>query len=1145
MRWKIPVVMLCATLGYGAPALAQTPAAVAQSSELNAVSTFSVDEASDGTYIRIEGSQVATFSVFKLDDPPRLFVDLSNSELAGETVSKQVNNGVISRVGLIEFEDSFQTVARLVIGFEESAHYDVRTEGSDVVVFVDGAGRRGQASAAVARQDGASAQELERSRQAYERASAELASTQQALSRAQQELAQARAQREQARGQERERLEQEIATRTRALEQAQHQANSRQAEAQALRQQLAAVEAEQAQSQQRLVDAQRRADQAEAERQEALRLARTKEAEGERARQRAQELEAELRSTQQTMASVNQQREGAQSELGRLSEQVEASERRLVAERRQLEEARRREAQLEAQLQQLSSSSSQADREAMARLQAERQRQRELQVEAQAQVERVQQEAAQAQRELQRLNNALAQRDAEIERLRQDVQQARQEQAREVASADEAERARLRALNEAIAREEQRVASLEQARRQEEGQLENLQARRSREEDGVAAVRQERERLEDEMAQARQALEAELTQARRALEATREEAARAEAAREEATRAAAAQAARAIPVDPKNSNAVRSVRLETGDDGRSRIVVQLERPGQVETTQSRDGRAVMILNDVALPEHLERTLAADSQGGAVRFVSSFVDARTNTVRMEAELNDEARAELSQQGNELVWEFAPTRPVATQQLAADASPRRVRAGESVTSAPPNYPRVVTDPSQVSSVPGMSRKRITIDLRNADIQNVLRLVATEGGVNIIAGDGVSGAVTMRLRNVPLDQVFLNILQALQLGFEVRGNVIRVAPASVLSEEEAARAEARSRAQRVQPLEVFLLPVNYATADELVAQVQGLLSPRGSVSVDERTNTLIIKDLRENLTSIRMLVETLDSQVPQVLIEARIVETSDTFSRQIGIQWGGDIGFSQGTGNPTGLIFPNVLGLAGGATDGQTPIAGTSSNPNFAVNLPAPVGTGAGGAIGLTMGSVGGAVNLNLRLSALEEAGHAKIVSAPRILTMDNKEASISQGTSIPISVVGAAGVQTVFVDATLELTVTPHVTPDGNIRLAIQATKNEPDFQNTGARGDPTIIQRQAETELLIPDGDTTVIGGIYTRNAGHSLSAVPFLHRIPILGFFFKTQSESERRSELLIFITPRIVNRAESLGGMSAGSVSGESWDEE
>ena len=547
-----------------------------------------------------------------------------------------------------------------------------------------------------------------------------------------------------------------------------------------------------------------------------------------------------------------------------------------------------------------------------------------------------------------------------------------------------------------------------------------------------------------------------------------------------------------------------------------------------------DGRAVMVLDGAELPRDLEKTLAG-TEGGAVRYVSTYRDDQ-GRVRLEAELDRAATEVVRQDGNTLVWEFAPHMP---QQLAwnGDAQQTRSSAGENFTAAPPGYPRVVTDPTRVSSVPGMTRKRLTIDLREADIQNVLRLLAKEGGVNIIAGEGVKDTVTLRLRSVPLDEVFLTVLQARGLGFEKRGNVIRVAPQETLRAEEAARAEERARNAAQKPLEVFLMPVNYADAGELEKQVAPLLSPRGTVTVDDRTNTLIIKDIAENLGAVRALVGNLDSEVPQVLIEARIVETNDTFQQQFGIQWGGDLTFSQANGNPTGLIFPHVLGLAGGATDGQTPTAGTSSNPNFAVNLAAQAGTGTGGALGLTLGSVGGALNINLRLSALETAGHAKIISAPKILTLDNTAATISQGTSIPISVVSAAGVQTVFVDATLELTVEPHVTPDGNIQLKIEASKNEPDFQNTGARGDPTIIRKQASTELLIKDGDTTVIGGIYTRNAGSSVSAVPFLHKIPILGYFFRTTSESDRRTELLIFITPKIVNRAEAIGTVSGASA--------
>jgi type IV pilus assembly protein PilQ len=203
--------------------------------------------------------------------------------------------------------------------------------------------------------------------------------------------------------------------------------------------------------------------------------------------------------------------------------------------------------------------------------------------------------------------------------------------------------------------------------------------------------------------------------------------------------------------------------------------------------------------------------------------------------------------------------------------------------------------------------------------------------------------------------------------------------------------------------------------------------------------------------------------------------------------------------------------------------------AGNPNFAVNLPAPIGTGSGGGLGFTFGSLGNSTNLSLRLSALETEGQIKIVSSPKILTLDNQSATISQGTSIPVSVVSAAGVQTQFINANLQLDVRPHVTQDGNVMLEINITKSEPDFENTGARGDPSILNRSARTQLLVNDGDTTVIGGIYNQTTGHSSNKVPFLGDIPILGFFFRDYSENELRSELLIFITPRIVNRENAL----------------
>jgi len=271
----------------------------------------------------------------------------------------------------------------------------------------------------------------------------------------------------------------------------------------------------------------------------------------------------------------------------------------------------------------------------------------------------------------------------------------------------------------------------------------------------------------------------------------------------------------------------------------------------------------------------------------------------------------------------------------------------------------------------------------------------------------------------------------------------------------------------------------------------------------------------------------VRNLDTQTPQVSIEARIVEARTTFLRDIGIQWGGNSINSAATGNATGIAFPSTVGLAGGAADAVSPTGGIqngqAASPNYVVNLPAPVGTGSGGALGLTLGSVNGAVNINLRLSSLENTGNIRIVSAPKITTLDNIEASIEQGVAIPISVVSAAGTNTVFVDAKLNLTVKPHVTAEGSVIMNVQITRNEPDFVNTGARGDPTILKKQAKTEMLVRDGDTAVIGGIYTRNTGLSYAKVPWFADIPVIGWLFKNRRENDDRTELLIFITPRII----------------------
>jgi len=417
-----------------------------------------------------------------------------------------------------------------------------------------------------------------------------------------------------------------------------------------------------------------------------------------------------------------------------------------------------------------------------------------------------------------------------------------------------------------------------------------------------------------------------------------------------------------------------------------------------------------------------------------------------------------------------------------------------------------------------------RRITLEFHDIEIRNLLRLIADVSKKNIVVADDVTGRVTVSLKNVPWDQALELVLKTKGLDKEEMGNVIRIAKFEEIAREQEARAKAAAARAPLIPLKVRLIPVNFAPAKEIAARVKEVLSERGTVSTDDRTNVLIVKDIQEALARAEGLVRNLDTEIPQVRIESRIVEASSNFAKQIGVQWGGNAGFAQTSGNPTGLIFPNVATATGGAGGGPT--TGTANTPNYAVNLPAAVGQGSGGALGFVFGSAGGAFNLNLRISALENAGVVKTISAPSVATVDNREATIGQGISIPFSQTSAAGVSTAFVEAKLELKVTPHVSADGSILMKIKVTNNQPNPQLTGANGQPSISKREADTEALVKDGETTVIGGIYTRQTANRSNEVPFLSKIPILGWFFRSRSDVDDHTELLIFITPRILNRS-------------------
>ncbi|MFZ5889987.1 MAG: type IV pilus secretin PilQ [Myxococcota bacterium] len=587
-----------------------------------------------------------------------------------------------------------------------------------------------------------------------------------------------------------------------------------------------------------------------------------------------------------------------------------------------------------------------------------------------------------------------------------------------------------------------------------------------------------------------------------------------------------------------------------------RVLIDLSEAADFSEPVLDPERRRLLLN-AKLPSELERKFDVSAFNGRVSAVSSYVGAGGRVV-LDADCKRGVETRVTRRGTTLVWSFVePGKlPATVTGIARDGKAARRGRTVFVEPAPSGISEVHsgfeggvvethTEADQAAAFApnllGQQKKtfggrRIDLDLKDADIHNVLRLLADVGQVNIITADNVTGNVTIRMRNVPWDQALDVVLQSKNLGMVRQANMIRVAPLADLEKEREMQLARRLQEVKLAPVETRLIPISYAQAEDLQERARGMLSERGSIAVDERTNVLIARDIAGNLNQIEELVRSLDTQTPQVLIEARIVEASSRYLRDVGIQWGGDATFSGATGNPTGLAFPNSIGLVGGASDGQTPTAGLSpftnsvANPNFAVNLPAAVGTGQGGAIGLTFGSIDNNFNLALRLSAAEASGMLRILSSPRVLTLDNKQARIAQGTLIPFSQVSAQGVQTTFQEAKLQLLVRPHVTADGSVSMHVKINRDEPDFNQTSARGDPTILKREAETHLLVMDGHTAVIGGIYTRNTGRNLDQVPFFGDIPLLGLLFQRRRTSDQRGELVIFITPRIVNRAEALG---------------
>ncbi len=414
-----------------------------------------------------------------------------------------------------------------------------------------------------------------------------------------------------------------------------------------------------------------------------------------------------------------------------------------------------------------------------------------------------------------------------------------------------------------------------------------------------------------------------------------------------------------------------------------------------------------------------------------------------------------------------------------------------------------------------------RRISLDFQQADISNVLRLIAEVSGFNIVIGDGVKSKVTMKLVSVPWDQALDMILKMNGLGKIKQGNILWIDTLANIAKQEDEEARAKEAKVKAEDLVDRVFYIRNLQATELMTALRQNLSARGLMQISQGTNALVVRDTESKMSVLKQLIEGLDLEVPQVQIEARIVQADTVYARGLGVQWGVQ---NQDFG-------PNTFSAVGNLTGPFAPVAGTGATTiprDFLVNLPAQVaGLPSVPGIGYTFGKLAPGFALDLRLSAGELLGLAKVIAAPKITTLDKREAKISQGESIPFQTTSLQGTQTTFVDANLELNVTPQITSRDprevgkQIMMRVRATRNA-----VGARSNPagpSIDRREANTQVIVRDGETMVIGGVFIDTQNNNVQGVPYLSRIPVLGWLFKNKSESVSKQELLIFLTPSIV----------------------
>jgi type IV pilus assembly protein PilQ len=571
--------------------------------------------------------------------------------------------------------------------------------------------------------------------------------------------------------------------------------------------------------------------------------------------------------------------------------------------------------------------------------------------------------------------------------------------------------------------------------------------------------------------------------------------------RPDAATAGATPAAAAATAAAEGPRSLRGIDFRRGSEGEGRILVDLSDPNTSVDIKQQGNQVIVEFLNTTLPESLRRRLDVTDFGTPVALVNTVQQG--GNVRMTIEPRGLWEQNAYQSDTRFVVEVKPVKE----------DPTRLFQG---------------------TRQGYQGERLSLNFQNVDVRSLLQVIADFTNLNIITSDSVGGSITLRLKDVPWDQALDIILQSKGLDMRKNGNVLIVAPREELATKEKLELEARNQIADLEPLRTETFQVNYQKAEDvrrlLADDKQRLLSKRGSIVVDPRTNQMFVQDTASRLEEIRRLLQKVDIPVPQVLIEARIVEAADTFSRNLGVRFGvaritntaaagGGTGITTSGGSSGGGSSNPGTGI--GAPSGQLSGVGLSS-VNM-VNLPAGGLNGfQPGTFALTLVNSSLSNLLNLEISALESEGRGKIVSSPRVVTADKVKAVIEQGTEIPYQQATSSGATSVsFRKATLKLEVTPQITPEGSIFLDVRVNK---DSRGQDTASGPAIDTKNVQTQVLVENGGTVVLGGIFEQIQRVTTTKLPVLGDVPVVGNLFKNTVRVNDRSELIIFITPRIVS---------------------